>query len=129
MLPKIAKDIKKFIKEEGVKVLIYFAVKSTGDDYDPEDRNYTYTNLNPKCIKAWVSQISPEKLVWKQYGLVEQGALELITDSKYTEWFKKCNRIVINEVDYSVYKVGADSRVLVQVRPGNLIRVVLEKKG
>ena len=126
---EITKDIKRLINSKGTKVSIYFAQKVAGDDYDSRELNYQYVNFNPKTIKCWVRIISAEALTWKQYGLTETGAVELITDSKYTEWFKKCNRIVINNCDYSVYKVGSDSRVLIYDRPGGLIRVILEKKG
>lgn len=129
MLNKIGKEVKQLINKEGTKVYCYFAVKSTGDDYDPESKNYQYTNLNPHVFKAYVYQISPEKLVWKEYGLQEMGAVELLCDAKYYDWFKSCNKLVIDDVDYSVFKVGADNRVLIQKRAGDLIRVVLERKG
>jgi hypothetical protein len=126
---KTPNEIKQLIKENGTKVYIYFAVKSMGDDYDTYTKNYTYTNLNPHVLNAWLYTISPEKLVWRQYGLQETGAIELLCEAKYKDWFKACNRIVINDEDYSCFKVGADSRALIFARPGNMIRVILERKG
>ena len=129
MSNKMTKDIKRLISTTGEKVYFYFAIRSMGDDFDPHEQNYIYTNLNPKTCKAWVSTISAERLVWKQYGLQETGAVELVTESRYKEWFKKANKIVINDEEYAVYKVGANNRVLVYDRPGGLIRVILERKG
>ena len=125
----ICKDIKKLINSTGTKVFIYFGKKETGDDYDPEEKNYTYTNYNPIIIKAWVRTISAEKLVWQEYGLTETGALELVCESRFRNWFKSCTRITIDGFDYSAYRVGADNRVLIYERPGNLIRVILQRKG
>jgi hypothetical protein len=125
----VDKNIFSLIKEQGKTIHVYFALKSTGDDYCSEEKNYTYTNLNPKTIKGYVSSVSPEKLVWRQYGLSETGAVEVLTSDRYIEWFKKANRIVIDNVDYSVYKVGSDNRVLIDRRAGGLIRVILQKKG
>ena len=122
-------NIRELVKANGTKVYIYFATKSAGDDYDPEEKNFIYTNMNPLVIKGYVTMISPEKLVWKQYGLQEMGAVEVLTESKYKNWFKICNKIVINDAEYAVFKIGNGNRVLIQDRPGNMIRVVLERKG
>jgi len=123
------KEVKKLIRQTGTKVFIYFGVREAGEEFDPEEMNYDYVNLNATCIKGWVSQISPEKLVWKQYGLVNTGSVELLCDAKYKDWFKYCNKIVINDVEYSVFKSAEGSRVLIYDRAGDLIRVILQKKG
>jgi hypothetical protein len=121
--------LKNLIQEQGTKIYIYFGVREYNEDYDPYNKNVDYVNLNPHVIMGYVQMISPEKLVWKQYGLQEMGAVEVLCESRYKDWFKTCTRVVINGEDYSVFKVGNGKRVLIQDRPGNMIRVVLEKKG
>ena len=37
--------------------------------------------------------------------------------------------IVVNDVEYSVFKSAEGSRVLIYDRAGDLIRVILQKKG
>ena len=64
------------------KIYIYMSTKTAGDDYDPYENNFTYTNLNPKIVKGYVSQLSPQSLVWKSYVLKEQGAIEVVCDKK-----------------------------------------------
>lgn len=123
------REVKSLINQTGTKVNIYFGVREVGDDFDPESQNFTYTNLNPKCIKAWIYQISAEKLVWKQYGLDQTGAIELLCDSKYKKWFQTCNKIEINNEEYSVFKSAVGNRVLIYDRPNRMVRVVLQKKG
>ena len=122
-------NIKELIGVNATKIKVYFATKYAGDDFDPYEKNYTNSYLNPKTIQGYVTQISPEKLVWKEYGLQEMGAIEILCDSRYKNWFKICAKVEVGTDEYSVFKVGTGSRVLIQDRPGNLIRVVLEKKG
>jgi len=87
--------ILKLIKENSTKVEIYMSYKAAGDDFDPYEKNYTYYNTNPLTIKAYVTEVSPEGLVWKAYGLKEMGAKEIFCDSKYENWFRLCNKVKI----------------------------------
>jgi len=121
------KYLEKVIKENSTKIYIYFSKATYGDDYDPYEQNYTYTNLNPLVIKGYVRDISPEALVWKQYGLREMGAKEIICDKRYRNWFEKCNKIEINGEKFQVFKEGTGNRCIIQERPFNLIRVVINK--
>jgi len=116
------------IKENSTKILIYMSTRSYGDDYDPYTKNYTYINLNPRTIKGYVTEISPEALVWKSYGLKEMGAKEIICEKKYADWFRKANKIEIDGDSYEVYREGVGNRAIIQQRPYSMIRVLLEKR-
>lgn len=124
------KNIQKIFKDKNLvkKVKIYFHILTAGEGFDPEEKNYTQTNLNPITIKAIVTQVSPEALVWKQYGLSETGAVEIITEKVHTNKFKICSKIEIEGDDYTVWRDGTGDRALIQERSGNLIRVVLKRK-
>ncbi len=115
-------------KDYSTKITIYFSYNVAGSDYDDYEKNYTKTNLNPKTIKGYVSQISSEALVWKSYGLAETGAVEVICEKKYKNYFLKASRIVIDGDDYSVYISATGNKAVVTDRKFNLIRVVLSKK-
>ena len=121
--------VKKLLKDKAftTKVSIYFSTKVAGDDFDPYEANYVTTNLNPVTIKAYVRDISPEALVWKQYGLHNTGAKEILCDDKYKNWFEKANKIVIDGETYQVFKEGTGNRTIITKRPYNLIRVVLSR--
>jgi len=110
------------------KVYMYFSTKTAGDDFDPYEANYTFSELNPKVIKGYVRDVSPEALIFKQYGLHNIGAIEIITESKYENWFENCERVVVNSVDYQVFRQAPGSRALIQKRPYNLLRVILQRK-
>ncbi len=109
------------------KIDVYFATKSTDDSYDPEEKNYVYTNLNPHTIRGYVRYLDPTKLIYKNYGLSEQGAVEILIDGKYEDWMRNCNRIVIDGKDYCVYREATGKRALITERPFNLLKVVLRK--
>lgn len=105
------------------------ATKAAGDDFSPYEANYTYTNMSPIIIRAYVREVSPEALVYKQYGLHRMGAKEIICELKYRDLFTNCNKVVIENDEYQVFREGVGSRALIQERPYNMMRVVLSKNG
>jgi hypothetical protein len=109
------------------KILISFATKSVGEDFDSYEKNYTYTNLNPQTVRGYVRDLKPEALVWKQYGLSEVGAKEIICDDKYGDWFRNCNKVTIDSDDYQVYKENVGNRCLITKLPLKLIKIVITK--
>lgn len=123
-ISKLLKD-----KEFTTKIRIFFSTKTAGDDYDPYEANYTFSNLNPLTIKGYVRDISPEALVWKQYGLANVGAKEIICDEKYKTWFENCNKIEIDNIEYQVFKEGTGNRNIIIKRPYQMIRVVVTRNG
>jgi hypothetical protein len=109
------------------KISVFMATKSAGEDYDPREKNYTYTNLNPITIRGYVRDVKPESLVWKQYGLVEVGMKEVLCEDKYTTLFRTCNKIEINGDEYQVYKENVGNRMLITQRPFKTVRILLSK--
>ena len=109
------------------KVFLYFATKSMDGSYDDYEQNYTYTNLNPLCIKALVRDVSPASLTWKKYGTSKSGAVQIYTLSKYQTWFEKANKIEIDGDSFTVYKDGTGGKSTIQKLKGNVISVVLER--
>jgi len=113
--------------EIATKVYFYFSSKTAGDDFDPYENNYTDTLLNPVVIKMYVREVSPEALVWKQYGLANVGAKEVLCDKKYDSYFRKASRIEIDGEKYQVFKEGTGSRTLISTRPFDQIKVILAR--
>ena len=89
-IKKSNKEINKLLTNSNLstKVQIFFSYTTWGDDADPYENNTTDAKLNPKTIKAYVRDVSPEALVYKQYGLHEVGAKEILCDARYKEWFE-----------------------------------------
>jgi hypothetical protein len=110
------------------KISIYMATRSVGEDYDPYEKVFTHSNLNPLTIKGYCRDIRPESLVWRQIGISEVGAKEILCEDKYVEHFRKANKIEIDGDEYQVYKENVGNRVLITKIPFKLIKVVLRKK-
>jgi len=128
-LKKTSKYILKTIEDSGLtsKIQLFFSSKSVGSEYDPYEKNYTYTNQNPRTIKGYVTEIDPTKLIYKQYGLSELGMIDVICNSKYSDWFKICNKVEVNGKKYTVYKEATGNRAMITELPLKLIRVTLKK--
>jgi len=124
------KDVDRILNDSNLstKIKIYFSYREYGDDYDPEEANYTDAKLNPKTIRGVVSEISPQALVYKSYGLHEIGAKEIICSSRYKEWFLKCAKITINDEEYQIFKEAAGSRAIISDRRFKTIRVVIARR-
>lgn len=114
--------------EHKEKIQIFFSTNVAGDDWDPYEKNYTKTNMNPITIYGIVTEISPSTLVWKSYGLSEFGSVQVLCDAKYDSWFRKCSKVVINDKTFNVFKEGTGNAII-QKRPYGMIRVALQKKG
>jgi hypothetical protein len=126
---KRIKEIHNLIEsnEFTTKIKIFFSTKEVPAHYDSYEQSFEYTNLNPQTIKGIVRELSGETLVWRQYGLHETGAVEIIVSDKYKTWFELCTKVEINSDSYSVFKDTAGSRALIQRRSNNLLRVILQK--
>ena len=115
--------------EVASKIFIYFSVKTAGDDFDPYEKNYVDTTLSPKIIKGYVREVSPEALVWKQYGLSNIGAKEILCRKQYKSYFANCSRVVIDDEDYEVFKEGTGHKSIISDRPYEMIRVVVTRRA
>jgi hypothetical protein len=110
------------------KISLFFASKTAGEDFDPKEKNYLYSNLNPATVKGYVRDIKPEKQYWRQYGISEGGAKEIYCDAKYAPWFRKANKIKIEGDEYSVYSKAQGNRVLITEFPFKLVRIIVFKE-
>jgi len=109
------------------KIEIYMSVKTIGEDFDPYEKKYDESNLNPHFIKGYVREVKASTLIWKPYGLSEIGMIEIICDEKYGDWFRNCNLVKVNGNSYQVWKEAQGNRVLVESRPCGMVRVTLKK--
>ncbi len=109
------------------KIRIYFSTKTAGEYFDPYEQNYTYTNLNPVTIRGYVSEVTSEALVYKQYGLQNMGAKEILCDAKYKSYFELSNKVEIDGDNYTVFKEGTGSKTLISNRTKKIIRVLITR--
>lgn len=124
------KDILKIIKDKDLttKIYIYMSSKSYGDDYDPYEDNVTFGNLNPLVIKGYVRELTGETAFYKGYGIHQSGILEILCEEKWRKAFEHCNKIVINDIEYQVFK-DAGGKVSIIKRSFRMIRVTVARAG
>lgn len=107
------------------KIQIYFSTKVASDGYDPFENNLTETNLNPKTIRAYIHDVTPQQLIYKKYGLSNMGAKEIICDEKYLDWFKNANKIEIDNVEYRTLPAGNSNDNYAIKRAFKMAKIVL----
>ena len=110
------------------KIYLYMSSTTAGDDYDPYEANYTYSNLNPLTVKGYVRELTPETAFYKQYGLHQSGMKEIICKDRWRNAFERCNKIEIDDIEYQPFKSGTGGKTLITKRPHHLIRVVVSRK-
>jgi len=109
------------------KIRISFSQKTAGEYFDPYEQNYTYVNSNPITIKGYVSEVTGEALVYKQYGLQNMGAKEILCDVKYKNYFLNANKIEIDGDNYLVFKEATGGRTIISNRAKKMIRVIVTR--
>src|SRR3990167_10969100 len=104
---KKIKEIHALIKDSefSTKIKLFFGARTYSDSYDPETNNYSTTFSNPITIKGLVRHLTPESTIWKVYGTYTDGAVEIITSKKFTQNFRDCQKITIDDIEYSVSSI------------------------
>jgi hypothetical protein len=106
------------------------ASKTKGSDFDPERQaGYVLTLQNPIIVQAIVRDIQPEKLVIKEMGLTESGAIELLIKAKDIDTIKLAERIVYENVEYYKYQEAVGTKFLIWKRPFGYYRIWLFRKA
>lgn len=129
-IKKYNRRILRTIKNRNIstKVLLYFSTLSTGDDYDEYEDLKTSTLLNPITVIGYQRELTPESSFFKQYGKSQSGIVEFLCEEKYRNTFEKASKIVINNIEYSVFLDGLGNRSSIVKRPFRMIRVTLSRK-
>ena len=52
---------------------------------------------------------------------------EILCEAKYRKWFELCNKIVVDNIEYQVFKSGTGGKTMIIERPLNIIRVVVSR--
>lgn len=128
---KHKKELVKLIKKSDLstKVKIFMSSRDGGDFYDEYEQNYTYTNLNPLTIKAYVRSLSPEQTSYKFYGQSISEVKEIFCEDKYANAFRNCRKIEIDENSYQAYADGVGNFVTIRKLPYKMMRVTVARKN
>lgn len=116
-------ELGELIKEIGIIVKIFLGIERS---QDPESKDVSVTNINPIPIKAIVTQVAPEKLLWKFYGVQVSEAQEIICDKKYLSLIRQSQQIEINGIKFNAYRDNTGSLFIQDL--GDYIRVNVVRK-
>ena len=126
------KNINKFIndkifKEFNQKIAVYLhTVKTKNGNFDPfRNTGYKLTKSNPIFVKAVVRDVYPDKSILKELGVVITGAKEVIINKKDLNVFKLARRIVIDDIDYTLYNKSLGNKITLINLPFNFSKIVI----
>lgn len=127
-LKKRNKEISNLLKNPNfsTKIYVYMSTKVADSDFDPYEKNYTYTNLNPRVIRGYCRDLTGEQSFYKAYGIQVSGIKEILCEDKYETMLKNCNKIEIDGEAYQVFK-DSGGRISITKRPHRLIRVTIKR--
>lgn len=126
----IANNIKEVFRTQAVKIKVFLKQTETvGSNFDPYRQiGKTVVKQNARFIKAIVRDVSPEKLIVKQLGLVTLKAKELLVHRNDINTLRICERIVIDNEDYVKYHNALGNQMAIWKKSHNYYRVIIFKK-
>lgn len=84
--------------------------KEKGDHFDPHrNTGYVITKKNPLPVKLLFRPISASSLAYRELGLVETGAIEIMINNNDISLFRMSDKIMIKGKEYYCFnaKVGS----------------------
>ena len=136
MKKSIFRNLHATIKENLFKdiqetVLVYLRGTNTkGSTYDPfRNTGYTVVNQTPYPIHAMIRELTTESLIMRELGLVESGAIELLVECGKTNFFRICEKVEYNNIEYSPYREALGNKVQITSAPLGFDKVILFRKG
>ncbi len=128
--PNLVDTITATFYDNTTPVSLYFIdTKVPGPNFDPERNDgYIVTLQNPVTIQAIVRDIQPERLVLKEMGLTESGAIELLIKAKDLQALQIAEKIIYFGVEYYKYNDAIGKKFLIWKRPFGYYRVWLFRK-
>lgn len=96
----------KIFKEYSKEISIYLrSAKTKGANYDKfRNTGYNITLQNPISVLALTKSITPNSLIIRELGLTESGAIQIIISNDDVEALKICEKILIDNKEYTPWK-------------------------
>jgi len=128
--PEFLDKITQTFYDNTTNVYVYLrASKVKGENFDPERQaGFNIILQNPIIVQAIVRDIQPEKLILKEMGLTESGAIELLVKAKDIDTIKLAEKIIYETVEYYKYNDAVGKKMLIWKRPFGYYRIWLFRK-
>jgi len=101
-------ELRHLYRLEGETIFIYPGKERQSDKFD---ETKTITMLSPIPVKALVKDFSPKALVWKDYGVKEIGAKQVMVEPQNKSLIENCVKLIIRDEEYTVFKDAASSKL------------------
>ncbi len=94
-----------FFRKYRITALVFLrGAKTREDNFDSfRDTGYVQQNQNSLPVKVLTKTISPNSLVFREMGLTEAGALQIILQDKDVTLIKNSEKISIDNIEYYVF--------------------------
>ena len=104
--------------------------KEKDENYDSfRDTGYVETSQNSLPVKVLTRTINPSTLVFREMGLTEAGAIQVVLNTRDVELYKLSIKITIDNKEYYVYSDAVENKA--QIFPTQFAkysRMILFKK-
>lgn len=119
-----------FKKKRKTALVFLRGAKSRESNFDPfRDTGFVQKNQNPLPVKVLTKVITPSSLIFREMGLTEAGALQIILQDRDVELFKNSEKITIDNIDYYVFRDAVGGKV--QIFPtqfAKFSKIILSRK-
>ncbi len=93
-----------FRKYRKTALVFLRGAKTREEDFDPfRNTGFVQQNQNPLPVKVLTKTVSPNSLVFKEIGLTEAGAIQIILHDRDVELIKNSEKIIIENKEYYVF--------------------------
>lgn len=119
-----------FRKYRKIALVYLRGAKTKENNYDPSrDTGYVQQNQNPLPVKILTKVISGNSLVFREMGLTEAGALQIILQDRDVELFKNSEKITLDNINYYVFRDAVGGKI--QIFPtqfSKFSKIILSRK-
>ena len=94
-----------FRDKKKIALVFLRGAKTREANFDPfRQTGFVQKNQNPLPVKVLAQTITANSLVFREMGLTEAGALQIILQDRDVELIKNSEKITIDNIDYYVFK-------------------------
>ena len=101
-----------FRDKKKIALVFLRGAKTREEDFDPfRNTGFVQQNQNPLPVKVLTKTISPNSLVFKEIGLTEAGAVQIILHDRDVELIKNSEKIIINNIEYYIFNDAVGNKL------------------
>lgn len=109
-----------FKKYRKIALVFLRGAKTREEDFDPfRNTGFVQQNQNPLPVKVLTKTVSPNSLVFKEIGLTEAGAIQIILHDRDVELIKNSEKIIIENREYYVFNDAVGNKF--QIFPSDYV--------